>query len=355
MKKILVTTTETLQGYDIVSYIKPIFSNLVVGANFFKDFGASFSDFFGGRSTLYERNLHLLNEQAMQTLIVKAKEIGANCVLGMKVDVDEISGKNMQMFMVTAWGTAVIAVKSGDTRLQENFKEVDKESIKEKARLLVLINESAKEGFKLTLKDLEFIVETKSPEFRHLLINKYKRLDPANFDDAQYKSIVALYQDYFATLDANLAVPIVYDALLKETDKKAIDKITELIKANDLLDYAYINLLLAGDRDRRLIALNLLTGDKKTYVTNDINELKNIKEQLASALPIQTTRGTKKGFLSSNEKEVWICSCNTSNPLDQQYCSNCNKDEYGFKPGEVSVTAVLPMLENKIQALSSLL
>jgi hypothetical protein len=31
MKKVLVTTTETLQGWEIVNYIEPIYSNLMVG------------------------------------------------------------------------------------------------------------------------------------------------------------------------------------------------------------------------------------------------------------------------------------------------------------------------------------
>ena len=39
---------------------------------------------------------------------MRAKALGANAVVGLKIEFDEISGKGKSMFMVTAYGTAVI-------------------------------------------------------------------------------------------------------------------------------------------------------------------------------------------------------------------------------------------------------
>lgn len=47
----LVTTTNTLEGYTILSYQGIVNSEVIIGANVFKDFFASLTDFFGGRST----------------------------------------------------------------------------------------------------------------------------------------------------------------------------------------------------------------------------------------------------------------------------------------------------------------
>jgi len=56
MNKIITTTTDTLDGY-IDEYYEPITANVVVGSNVFSDFAAGWTDFFGGRSSTYERKL----------------------------------------------------------------------------------------------------------------------------------------------------------------------------------------------------------------------------------------------------------------------------------------------------------
>jgi len=98
MRKILITTTETLSGWEIDSYIKPIFASAVIGAGLFADFSASISDVFGGRSGRYEKKLQVIKEEAIASLTYKATELGANCILGLKIDVDEVSGKHAAIY-----------------------------------------------------------------------------------------------------------------------------------------------------------------------------------------------------------------------------------------------------------------
>jgi hypothetical protein len=54
---ILVTTTSSIEGYIILKYIQTVSSHVVLGTNVFSDFTASFTDFFGGQSTIYEGKL----------------------------------------------------------------------------------------------------------------------------------------------------------------------------------------------------------------------------------------------------------------------------------------------------------
>lgn len=42
----------------------------------------------------------------MEELVEKARQVGANALVGVKIDFDEISGGNKSMFMVSAVGTA---------------------------------------------------------------------------------------------------------------------------------------------------------------------------------------------------------------------------------------------------------
>lgn len=219
MKKVLVTTTETLQGWEIVNYIEPIYSNLMVGANFFSDFGASFTDIFGGRATRYEKSIQLLNDKVLDMIKAKARALGANCILGLRVDVDEVSGKGMQMFMITAWGTAVV-VKNAINPLQNSTsKEIDKDKINEQANIIRLVTASLKESFTLKLNDLQLIVDTGSIEFKDILLDKYKKLDSANFSVSDdYKAAVKLYNDYFAALNPDHSIPLLYKDLLTETN-----------------------------------------------------------------------------------------------------------------------------------------
>jgi hypothetical protein len=47
--------------------------------------------------------------------IDSAQNKGANCILGLKIDLEQSSGKGMQMFMFNGIGTAVL-IKKDETR-----------------------------------------------------------------------------------------------------------------------------------------------------------------------------------------------------------------------------------------------
>jgi uncharacterized protein YbjQ (UPF0145 family) len=53
----IVTTTNSIEGREISRYNDPIAANVVIGTNVFSDIGASYVDFFGGRSTSYEKKI----------------------------------------------------------------------------------------------------------------------------------------------------------------------------------------------------------------------------------------------------------------------------------------------------------
>lgn len=103
----IITTTPTIEGRQIEKYIGLSSANVVVGTNIFSDFFASFTDIFGGRSTTYQNKLDDTYNAVIIEIERKAKSMGADAVVGLKIDFNEISSKGKAMFMVSAVGTAV--------------------------------------------------------------------------------------------------------------------------------------------------------------------------------------------------------------------------------------------------------
>lgn len=102
------TTTPSVEGKKIIEYKGIVFGEVISGVNFIKDIAASFSNFFGGRSESYEKELIQARENAIQEMENRAAAMGANAVVGVDIDY-EILGADNGMLMVTASGTAVVA------------------------------------------------------------------------------------------------------------------------------------------------------------------------------------------------------------------------------------------------------
>ena len=103
----IITTTPSIEGKEIISYQGIVFGEVISGVNVFKDFAAGLSNFFGGRSNTYEDELANARETALRELEQRARDRGANAVVGVDIDY-EVLGSDNGMLMVTASGTAVV-------------------------------------------------------------------------------------------------------------------------------------------------------------------------------------------------------------------------------------------------------
>jgi len=102
-----VTTTPGIEGKRITKYCGIVAGEAILGANIFKDVFAVVRDIVGGRSGMYEKELQRARDIALEELQQKAKELGANAVVGVDLDY-EVLGQNNGMLMVAASGTAVV-------------------------------------------------------------------------------------------------------------------------------------------------------------------------------------------------------------------------------------------------------
>lgn len=102
----IITTTPSVEGRRITSYGGIVFGEVISGVNFARDIAASFTNFFGGRSRSYEEELTTAREQAIDEMTQRAVRMGADAVVGVKMDY-EVLGADNGMLMVTVSGTAV--------------------------------------------------------------------------------------------------------------------------------------------------------------------------------------------------------------------------------------------------------
>ena len=102
----IVTTTPSIEGYEISAYEGIVFGEVISGINLFKDMGAGLRNMFGGRSQGYENELLEARSKALEEMEVRAVELGADAIVGVKMDYETLGADN-GMIMVTCSGTAV--------------------------------------------------------------------------------------------------------------------------------------------------------------------------------------------------------------------------------------------------------
>ena len=94
-KDIIVTTTHSVDGYNISSYHGIESVEIVIGTGMFSEISSSIDDFFGSRSTAFEKKLATAKGTAFKKLKLIAFEKGANAIVGIDLDYTEFSGNRI--------------------------------------------------------------------------------------------------------------------------------------------------------------------------------------------------------------------------------------------------------------------
>ena len=102
-----VTTTGSIPGYQVKSCLDALIVPCIGAASQLKDTMAMFTDFMGGRSGSYQKAYKRILELGIIDLTREARTRGANAVVGLHIDVTNLSeGKSLLMFLL--YGTAVV-------------------------------------------------------------------------------------------------------------------------------------------------------------------------------------------------------------------------------------------------------
>ena len=96
---IIVTTTHSVDGYSISSYHGIESVEIVIGTGMFSEISSSIDDFFGSRSSTFEKKLAKAKETAFKKLKLIAFEKGANAIVGIDLDYTEFSGNRIGLIV----------------------------------------------------------------------------------------------------------------------------------------------------------------------------------------------------------------------------------------------------------------
>ena len=104
----LLSTTSEVPAHTITAHHGLVISQVTAGRHLGKDIAAGVRDIFGGRSKSLETDLEGARRQALDELAAQAQGMGANAVVGIRVDMENVGGS---MLLFVGQGTAVTAVK----------------------------------------------------------------------------------------------------------------------------------------------------------------------------------------------------------------------------------------------------
>ena len=109
MDNSLITTAFTLDGYKIVRNLGIVRGIVVRSRNVFATIGASLHTLVGGNITLFTQLCEKTRQESFELLKQHAEEMGANAIIGMRYDANDIMGGVTE---VLAYGTAVVVEKN---------------------------------------------------------------------------------------------------------------------------------------------------------------------------------------------------------------------------------------------------
>ena len=101
----LVTTTNEIEGHRIVQYLGLVRGLTVRSRSVIGNIGAGIQSLFGGNISIYTELAEKAREEAYELMVQHAAQLGANAVIAMRYDANEITDGITE---VLAYGSAVI-------------------------------------------------------------------------------------------------------------------------------------------------------------------------------------------------------------------------------------------------------
>jgi uncharacterized protein YbjQ (UPF0145 family) len=105
-----VTTTFSFDGYRIDRYLGVVRGIVVRSPTIMQGIVGGLKSFLGGNIAAYAEMCEQARQHAYDLLIQHAEELGANAVVGLRYDANEIEGKSSAT-EVLCYGTAVVIRK----------------------------------------------------------------------------------------------------------------------------------------------------------------------------------------------------------------------------------------------------
>lgn len=351
-RHIVISTTSSLEGWTVQSHLDVVTAHVVAGANVFSDVFASFSDIFGGRSRSYQKQLASINDEAVRLLRQKASDLGANCIIGLRIDHDEVSGGGKSMFMVTVSGTAVVAerVESEISPVPEIQTTIDADDLDKLIKRKTITVAAKKGELWLGDKTWQFVCENQVHEVASYILKIAQQHLGRPHQQSSEKAVERSKQ-YFYSLPPETAKRYLYAALQQGTDRLRTYAL-DLLRDMNMLDLEEARYLLdSDDFETQKQALRVLHFDKPFYSQRDIEPVEYLKAKVENGFPKRGEVVEVERTFSSKTKTQWKCECGKQNDMNDTYCVSCRRDIYGFHKGATRPQETAQLLSTKLDVL----
>ena len=104
----LITTANNLEGYRIIKHLGLIRGITVRSRSIFGNIAGGFQTLVGGKISIYSELCEKTREEAYQLMIQHGNERGANAIINMRYDANEVMNGVTE---VLSYGTAVVVEK----------------------------------------------------------------------------------------------------------------------------------------------------------------------------------------------------------------------------------------------------
>jgi len=101
----IIVTTSTIAGKEIVETLGLVRGNTIRARHVGKDILAGFKNILGGEIEEYTKLMGEAREQALDRMIERAEELGANAIVNVRFSTSYIMGAASE---ILAYGTAVV-------------------------------------------------------------------------------------------------------------------------------------------------------------------------------------------------------------------------------------------------------
>src|ERR1035437_2235472 len=105
---ILITTSTSLEGYKVTKQLGLVRGITVRSRSIIGNIAGGFMTIFGGKSAIYTELCENAREEALQLMIKHGRELGANAIINMRYDANEVMNGLTE---VLAYGTGVVVEK----------------------------------------------------------------------------------------------------------------------------------------------------------------------------------------------------------------------------------------------------
>ena len=102
---LIVTTTNEVAGYQVTRHLGLVRGLTVRSRSVIGNIGAGIQSLFGGNISIYTELAEKAREEAFELMVQHAQSAGANAVIGMRYDANDIADGITE---VLAYGTAVV-------------------------------------------------------------------------------------------------------------------------------------------------------------------------------------------------------------------------------------------------------